>query len=100
MHDGELTTVPDHDTDLHELMPGAVGADEHDHVIVLTNVGDREPEGVQHVGLGDPVAVRRLDDDRLLDLAVSLVGPFIGLLVAHHSPSFMMTRLLAARLLA
>ncbi|MFV0460170.1 MAG: hypothetical protein ACK5MT_15505 [Actinomycetales bacterium] len=86
--DDREDAVPGHDTDLDQV-PGPIGADEHDHVVVLADVGDREPQRVQHVVFGDPVTLRRLDDDRLLsarllEFLVSIVAPVLGLLFAHH----------------
>ena len=34
----KLATPPDHDADLDQLVAAGVGADEHDHVVVLSDV--------------------------------------------------------------
>jgi hypothetical protein len=67
--DGEFATPPDHDSDLDECA-GSVGADEHDHVVVLTDVLDRESQRVEHLVSGDAVAVGRGQDDRFVRFIV------------------------------
>jgi hypothetical protein len=65
MSDGEFATPPDHDADLDERSR-LVGADEHDHLVGLTDVTNRVPQRMEHVRFDDAVAMRRLQDDGLV----------------------------------
>ena len=48
---GRWRSSPPHqiDADLDQFVAAGVGADEHDHVVVLSYVVDRKPQSVQHV---------------------------------------------------